>query len=346
LVLLLTADEVGPLLDMRQAIDLLEAVAREHGAGTASEIPSMGGSKRGSLRLLGGSTGDPARAGLRVGLHGAVSLLFDATTWEPLAVMGAPFSRLRVGASAGVAARYLARPDASSVAMLGSGKNALAILAGLCAVRPIQRAAVYSPNAEHRGAFARQASAEVGIPVEPADARDEALHEADIVAVMTNAVSPVLSAEDLRPGWHVSSLGMETELDASVYLRADQFVATTRELEIYNTDPASNPPSRQVPPLYRLLHEGRIESERIIPLGDIVSGRTAARNGPGDVTVYRDSRAGTHEVAFLSYVYDRARERGLGVEFDLGSEARSAWRPSSRPRATRGSDQVPALADG
>jgi alanine dehydrogenase len=342
MVLLLTADEVGPLLDMSRAIDLLEAVAREHGAGTASDIPSMGGSKRGTLRLLGGSTGDPARAGLRVGLHGAVSLLFDVATWEPLAVMGAPFSRLRVGASAGVAARFLARPDASSVGMLGSGKNALAILTGLCVVRPIRRAVVYSPSGENRASFARQASKVVGISVEPVDSRDEALRDVDIVAVMTSAVPPVLAAEDLRLGWHVTSLGMETELDASVYLHADQFVATTRELEIYNTDPASNPPSRQVPPLYRLLQEGRINLERIVPLCDIVTGRTPVRNGPNDITVYRDSRAGTHEVAFLSYVYDRAREQGLGVELDLGSEARSTW----RPRATRSLEPVPAVADG
>lgn len=336
MVLLLTADEVGPLLDMRQAIDLLEEVAREHAASTASDIPSMGGSKRRSLRLLGGSLGQPGRAGLRVGLHGAVSLLFDTESWEPLALMGAPFSRLRVGASAGLAARHLARPEASTVALLGSGKNALAILSGLCVARPIERAVVYSPNTEHRATFARHASATLGLPVRPVGTSEDALREVDIVAVMTDALAPVLRARDLHRGWLVASMGMETELDASVYLRADQFVATTRELEIYNVDPASQPPSRQVPPLHRLLREGLFDAERIVSLGDVVTGRVTARNGPTDITVYRDSRAGTHEVAFLSFVYDRARERGLGIEFEFGSEAPSPWRPLARLRVSRG----------
>lgn len=339
MTLLLTAEDLASIIDMSRAVDLLADVAREYATGTASDIPSMGGAQRGSLRLLGGGLEGFGRAGLRAGLRGAISLLFETGSWEPLAVMGAPFSRLRVGASAGVAARYLSRPDATSIAMLGSGKNALAILTGICAVRPIQRATVYSPTPAHRTDFAKLAEASVGFPVVPTETRDEALHEADIIAIMTNSLTPVLAGDDLRAGCHVASMGMETELDASVYLQADRFVATSRELEMYNVDPRNNPVSRLVPPLHRLLVEERLAPDAIVSLGDVVSGRVPARHRPTDTTVYRDSRVGTHEVAFLSYAYDRARERGLGVEFDFGSEPPSTWRPAGRPR------HVPGRAD-
>jgi alanine dehydrogenase len=300
---------------------VLETVMVEEVAGTASHMPPYGGTAQRlrTPRIVGGGLHTLGRMGLRAG---GIVTIFDLhsseMTGEPLAILGYGLGHLRVGATMGLAARELARPDARVIGILGSGMNALAILRCLCAVRPIERIALFSPTREHRESFAARAQVQLGLPVTACDAAAPVIAEADILAVATNSKTPVLTFDQIRPGTHVTSMGLTSELDASCYLKADQFVAAGRDQEIDSSAPGPNNPGNvDGGPLWRLLEDGDIVPEAIVELGAIVRGDVAPRNGPKDITVFRESRGGVGDTALANWVYEEACRRGIGTEFDF-----------------------------
>ncbi|MBM2811682.1 MAG: ornithine cyclodeaminase [Chloroflexi bacterium] len=299
--LLLARHEVEPLIDPAQAIRVLETVVREEVEGTTVHVPPFGGTggRRNLVRIVGGGLLGMGRMGLRAGLRDSVALIWELDTWELLAIIGYPFSHMRVGATMAMAAGYLARPDASCIGLLGSGQNALDILVCMRAVRPIQRVEMYSPTPEHRVSFAKRAAAALGIPVTDHDAPEP---------------------DQLRPGTHVSSMGVETEVDPSVYLRATQIVAGARGQELVTQQPRHEPRTNSFfpgGPLYFLIEEGKLTRESVIELGDLVRGAVAPINGPTDVTLFRESRGGVGDMALANWAYERAKELGIGVPFDF-----------------------------
>jgi alanine dehydrogenase len=318
MTLLLTRAEIQHLLNPASAMRALEQVLLEEVEGTASHMPPYGGSAQRlrTPRMVGGGLHQMGRWGLRVG---SLAMLWDlndkSPVAPPVAIMGYAFSSLRVGATMGLAARFLARADARSVGLLGSGMNALDVLRCLCMVRPIDRVEVYSPNPDHRTALAARASTELGVPVTPHDGSDPVIHDMDIIAVATDSKTPVLTFDDVRPGTHVTSMGIVSELDESLYLRADQVVAASREQEIETSAPGpNNPGNADGGQLWRLLQDRRLERDRIIELGAILRGDIAPRNGPTDITVFRESRGGVGDAGLAAYVYEQARQQGIGTE--------------------------------
>jgi ornithine cyclodeaminase len=314
MALILGKKDIQGLLDPARAMQVLEPVMIEELEGTTFHMPPFGGSstRRRTFRTVGGGLYGLRRMGIRAGGH---CTLYDTESGELLAFMSYSWGVLRVGATMGLAARYLARPEARSVGLLGSGHNALNILQCLKVVRPIERAETYSPTAEHRTAFAARATAALGIPVTAHDDPREVIADVDIIAVATNSNTPVLSYADLRPGVHVTSMGQTTELDESIFLQVDQFVAPNRAQEIDSASPNAHPHITGV--LHVMVQEGRFDPARIVELGSIIRGDVAPRNGPADITLFRDSRGGPGDIALATYAYERAREQGLGIDVDL-----------------------------
>jgi ornithine cyclodeaminase/alanine dehydrogenase-like protein (mu-crystallin family) len=252
---------------------------------------------------------------------GGVVLLFSTEGNRLLAILGSSASSLRIGATMGVAARHLARPESRSIGLLGSGRNALPTLEGLVAVRAIERVTVYSPTPANRTAFAQRATAALGIPVTPVESVAAATADADIIALATVATAPAIEAEHVRPGVHITSMGEPHEIGESVFLKADQIVASgwAQELE------AINPGGQRIrqrqglaaPPLWELLADGRIKKESLIELGAIVSCEVPARNGPADITIFREAQGGAGDIALANFVYERARTLGRGSEIQI-----------------------------
>ena len=146
----------------------------------------------------------------RPGLYCGLVFLFDTSTGEPLALMQEGYlQHLRVGARNALGVKYLARKEASTVGMLGSGGMARSHLMAFSAVRPIRRAKVYSPNHEHREAYAEEMRTVLGIEVEPVSSPDEAVADADIVSCCTNSMLPVLHGAWVKPGMHITTVSNE-----------------------------------------------------------------------------------------------------------------------------------------
>ncbi len=340
MVLLLTDSDVvqavSPPTAVRRCIDLVERcfedvargeacvaprlellyppTARQHAEAKLSLHASWGILP--SLNAIGGRifTTDAAQRENDPAIHCFWKLLFDFASMNLVCLMeDRSLHPYVVGAHVGVATRWLAREDATSVGVLGSSRMAKGSLRAICAVRAITRAQVYSPNPEHRRAFARDAAASFGIEVTAVDSAEAAVREVDVVTCATNIFNVrdapgVYSAQWLSPGTHVNTI-TRYEPDAASFRRAKIIPASLRgALEIM-------PPWE---PFKSLLDRGAIPPENLPgDLVEIVAGQRPGRTSAEDVTLYLGVGLGVLQPAVAAWVYEAAREQGLGLHWQL-----------------------------
>jgi ornithine cyclodeaminase/alanine dehydrogenase-like protein (mu-crystallin family) len=309
LPLLLTTSEVEPLLDLRGAVAVLERTYHYQARGQLDQSPPLRLMGR-KVRLVAGGLPADDRVGIRLsvgsGGEGALGLLF-ANSGELLAIMGYPFSELRLSATLALAIDRLAGPRVKRVGLIGSGRLAPHALRGAVAVRPIKSVAVFSPTPSHREAFTERESRQLGIPVEPVARPEEAVERADVVLVSTNSATPTLLGRWLRPEQSVFGCGRPNEFDDDVYLSAGLIVVSSKlhEQGYYDT--------KLDRPLIRLMANGTLDWQRIAELGQVVADQMTWQGMP----VFRESQGGYSDVALASWVYERAPEAGLGREFSF-----------------------------
>lgn len=232
--------------------------------------------------------------------------LWSIATGEPVAILEANrLGQVRTGAATGIAAKYMARPEAHTVSCFGCGWQAQAQIQAVCAVRDIQQVAVYSRNSARREQFAAELMNQCGVPVRGVNSPSEAVCGSDIVITATSSATPVFDGVELRAGTFVAAVGSnylhKTELDTHVIERAGTIVCDSIEacrLEAGDFVPA--------------LAAGLFDWSRAVELGDVVTGRTAGRNSPEEITLFKSVGLALEDVAVAAAVLDRAREQGLG----------------------------------
>jgi alanine dehydrogenase len=219
-------------------------------------------------------------------------------------------SPLRVGASAGVAARYLAPKDARSVAIIGSSKQARRQLHAIVrAVPSIADARVFSPTPEHREAFAAEMSAFLSIDVRAIETAEAAVRDADIVDSSTNTKTPVLEWDWVKPGALVMQIGGD-QLPAEV-LQQRIFVPTWDSTE----DEATG---RE--PFGSAIRDGRLQRDAIAgELGQAILGEVPAREREDQTVVFDVGRINIWAVAVTHWAYEWAREREIGTPVELSA---------------------------
>jgi alanine dehydrogenase len=219
-------------------------------------------------------------------------------------------SPLRVGASAGVAARYLAPKDARSVAIIGSSKQARRQLHAIVrAVPSLKDARVYSPTPEHREAFAAEMSGFLGIDVRAVESAEAAVRDADIVDSSTNTKTPVLDWDWIKPGALVMQIGGD-QLPAEV-LQQRIFVPTWDSTE----DEATG---RE--PFGSAIRAGKLKREDIAgELGQAILGEVPAREHDDQTVVFDVGRINIWAVAVTHWAYEWARQREIGTPVTLSA---------------------------
>ncbi len=146
------------------------------------------------------------------GLPGSepVAVLHDAGTGGVRAVaVGTELNSRRTGGLGGVAIDTLARPDAATLGVVGSGRQAWAQVWAAAAVRPLREVRVHSRSVARRTAFASRVRAELGVPARAVDSAAAAVADRDIVVIATSSTTPVVDAADLAPGAHVNAVGFK-----------------------------------------------------------------------------------------------------------------------------------------
>jgi alanine dehydrogenase len=156
-------------------------------------------------------------------------MLFSTENGEPLAIFpDGVVQRMRVASSSAIAARCLAREDASTLALFGSGWQAGSHLPAMCAVRKIRKVNVYSPTKSNRESFAREMARKVEAEVRPVDNPEKAVRDADIIATTTNSLTRVASPDWVRPGIHVTCVRVP-ELGDETIRKVDRLVIHSRK---------------------------------------------------------------------------------------------------------------------
>jgi alanine dehydrogenase len=239
-------------------------------------------------------------------------LLFSTENGEPLAIFpDGVMQRMRVGAANALGAKYLARKNAKTVGILGSGWQAGAQLMAACAVRPIETIRCFSPNPQNRETFASEMSALLGIAVTPAGTPEEAIKGADIVMCATNTVDPIFFEHWIEPGMHLSSI-KRPEIDAKAVKRADRVVIHINEgTPIHVTTKGLVLPEKSDGHGWEV--GGDIDFDKLPTLPDLITGRAEGRSFDREVTCFINNLGlGYQFAAAGSLLYRKAKESGAG----------------------------------
>ena len=341
MVLVLKNDQMENLLPMAEEIDAIESAFRELGQGKAMNAPRarlrtpwkeeggqyyfnniMGlvpGMKSMALRIDSSFSKEVQVAGSKRRVYPGdfigLVLLFDMDTCEILALMDDHFiSTMRVGATSAVASKYLARTDATTMALLGSGEQAKTQLTAHAVVRKLSKVKVYSPTKENRERFAKEMSEETGIDVMPVNSAEEAIRDSDIVTAATNTVDPVIHGKWVEPGMHLNSIvggdGFlpRKELDDEAVLKASLIVVGYKR-QIFLDRQAE---------FHDRLERGLVKAENLHELADLVNGNCRSRQNDQEVTFFKNNTGmGIQFAATARKMYEKAKEKGIGVELPL-----------------------------
>ena len=320
MTLLLREQDITELLDIETAIAAVEEVLRDQAEGYATNRPryrvAMPASQlhvmaAGDKRL--GVTGLKAYTASRKGARFLV-LLYDSENGDLLAMIeGDRLGQMRTGAASGVATKYMARADADTIGIYGTGWQAESQLMAVCAVRQIKSIAAYGRNAERREAFARKMTSLLRVEVSPVEAPEQAARGQSIVITATNAREPVLKGEWIEPGTHLNVVG------SNFLSKAEVDVETIRRASIVAVDSIEQ--SRvEAGDLMPAIERGVISWESVTELGRIVAGRDTGRASERDVTMFKSNGIALEDISTALRVYNLARERGIGENVDLWRE--------------------------
>ncbi|MFC7177537.1 ornithine cyclodeaminase family protein [Halosegnis marinus] len=318
--LFLTSEETRGLATMREYVDAVREGYREVGTGAAakprqklpnSDPPGFLTSYLAVLPETGAMGGYTYAAGFGAADAHFFLPLFDAHSGEPLALLdGAAMNPYKTGAAGGVAADALARPDASVVAVIGSGAQAKGQVRALAAVRDLATVNVYSPTKESRESFAASMNEELDAAVGAVSSSDAAVEGADVVVTATNAAEPVFDGDVLEPGTHVTAMGQydpsKRELDTGTVANA-KYVPDLRERAFSDSGE-----------FLQAREEGAIDDDHVhADLGEVVAGEAPGRENRDEITVFDSGGTGVETVAAGYMLFETAREEGLGTGIDL-----------------------------
>jgi ornithine cyclodeaminase/alanine dehydrogenase len=322
--LYLSEADVARLVGVEDAIACLDGVfAAWRDPGTTNLPRQRARLAAGTLNLMGAACEAQGIFGLKAYFAGRSGaryhvLLYAGDGSGLLAMIEADLlGALRTGAASGLATRLLARSDARTLAVIGTGKQARTQVAAVCAVRPIERIRVFSRSRENRRAFAFAVADEFGIETEPVDSGEACVKDADVVVTITKAAEPVLRAEWLADGVHVNAAGANSadrrEVDAETVLRAS--VRVTDHVAQAQVEAAE---------FRDLVAAGQLAWSDVRELGDLVTKRVPGRVSSSDVTLFKSLGIALEDIAFAKLTNERAVDAKVGTPLPGGTPVPTA----------------------
>ena len=293
--------QVRQALPIAECVNLMRTVFTRLAAGEAINQPRrrLILATRSALHYMAGSDG--LYFGAKIYStnpgHGAhfLFLLYRAEDAALLAIIEAnALGQIRTGAASGLATSLLARPDARTLAIIGSGFQAETQLEAILAVAPLERVRVWSRSREKREAFARRASARHSIAVEAASSAEAAVRGADILVTATNSGEPVVESAWIAPGTHINAMGSNQarrrELPADLVARADLIAVDSIEQSRMESGDL-------------LLAFEEPDWQRVIELQAVVAGKCGRRDA-GEITLFKSNGLAVEDVIAAGWVYE------------------------------------------
>lgn len=253
----------------------------------------------------------PSNATAGLATHLATIVLLDSMTGELLAIVDGRFiTEARTAAVSAVSVKLLARRDASSLAIIGSGVQARSHLEAIGLARDLSAVRVWSPTADNCAAFAREMQPRSGAPITIARSAQDAVDGADLVVLATASRDAVVRNEWIAAGTHVCAVGAcrptHREMDTALVSRARLFVDS-------RTGALAEAGDVVLP-----IAEGAFDQSHIAgELGEVASGAVSGRASPTEVTVFKSLGMAVEDITAAHLAYVKAAERGLGRGFVL-----------------------------
>ena len=323
---ILTESDVKALLPMPDLITAMARALDEYSAGRVAQpvrTVLLVGPERAFLGVMPAALDAPAVAGAKLvtvyhrnhdrGLpsHLATIVLLDHATGALQAIVdGRYITEARTAAVSAVSVQHLARGEADTLAIVGSGVQARSHLEAIRHVRALQDVRVWSPNPDRCAAFARDAAARTGLPVRAMPSAADAVRGAAIVVLATASKTPVIDDRDVAPGTHIAAVGAcrpdEREMPTLLVARA-RVVVDSRAGALTEAGELLIP-----------MREGAIADRHIsAELGEVVAGRARGRTSPEEVTIFKSLGMAVEDVVAAHLAFERAAAAGRGLTFSL-----------------------------
>lgn len=332
-MLVLTGADVRACVDMPTAIDLMEDAFAALSDGRAvvpvrTSLAIPGGVTLvmpGSLRTRG--EGIPAAEATAAGakivsvvesnarrglaaVHAAV-VLVDPATGVPSALLdGTALTALRTGAASGLATRYLAREEASVLAVFGAGAQARTQIEALRAVRDVREIRIVSRGGISARQLAQELEGPDGAVVRALDDSREALRDADLIVTATDSATPVFPGHAVELGAHVNAVGAYTlemqEVDGTLVARSTVVVDSREAAQAEAGDLAG------------AVRDGAVRGDPVAAeLGEVVLGRHPGRRSKDEITLFESLGNAVQDLVIAARVLEVATSRGMGTAVDL-----------------------------
>lgn len=315
---ILTASDVERLLPMPVAIELMRVAMRQVSAGETllplrhfAAIPGTAG----KMVVMPGYIADPPSFGVkfvskfprargdRHGTHVGAVLICGADDGVPLALMdGATLTAIRTAAASAMATDVLARSQAKSLLIVGSGEQARRHVKALRYVRDFKRVTIWSRTRVNAEALAAEVGAEVP------EHLYEGVSSADVICTTTSSTTPILHGVALSPGCHVNLVGAPTatsaEADSEVVRRSRYFVDYR---------------AAALAAAGELIDSGLGQRAIAGEIGEVLLGRVAGREDDTQITVYKSLGVIAQDLVAAHAVWRAADAQGVGLVVDLSA---------------------------
>lgn len=260
------------------------------------------------LKIVGLKTVTVAPNNTTIGKNTIVGsvILSDYETGETLAVLeGSYLTKIRTGAISGVATKYLARQNAETLCVIGTGDQAQGLIEAVCAVRDIKYIQLYNRIYRKAVTFAEAVQHKYpSINIEIMEAVNDAITNADIIVTATNAVRPVFS-QPLKAGVHVNAVGSfkpdMQELPSQAIANADKIVVEASQAALEETGDLITP-----------LKEGLFSQEDLYgELGHIVKSNLPGRESEDEITIFKSVGVAIVDIVVANYFYQKRQKKKL-----------------------------------
>ncbi|MSQ06906.1 MAG: ornithine cyclodeaminase family protein [Dehalococcoidia bacterium] len=317
MALFLRDEEVRQVVDMEQMLAAIETMQARFGQGEAYNLPRRKIiAKGGMLAVMGGGLFYDGVMGVKTytvvkGVYSFQVSLYDAGTGRLLCYTQANrLGQLRTGATTALAVKHLAKGDAVTVAILGTGYQAPTQLEAVRQVRNLRQVRAFSRNAQRRQQFAETMTDALGVDVVAASSAQEAIAGSDVViCIAATMTEPVVQGDWLAPGCTVVAAGPTTwrarEVDDATLTRADKLVVDSIEQAPLEAGDLASAADR-----------GLIQWSQLQELRQVVAGNVKGRDNPRQIIYAKMMGTGVADVAAAKLAYDRAKAAGVGVEME------------------------------
>ena len=330
MVLLLSGNDVRSLVRMKDAITIVEEAFNQQAQGRV-EMPLRPfvflKENEGSLTVMPAYVGGSINAlGTKLvtaflknypkyGLPTVIGtiVLNDPKTGSLLAIIeGTYLTAIRTGATSGVATKYLARKDASTVGIFGAGVQSRAQLTAMCEVRDIERAKVFDIDPTAKAKYCIEMTEKLEIEVLPVGSPREVANGSDIIITATASKVPVFEGHWVNKGVHINAIGSHAsdarEID-DITIQGARIVVDWKRAVLEEEGGVGD----IVIPLSR----GLILERDIDELNEVVSNKKPGRQAEDENTLFKSVGVAIEDVSTAAKVYELAVKKGIGRTLEL-----------------------------